>query len=211
VKNLWLRLSKRERVIVSVAALIFVLLLARFFVLNPYLAHRASVAEQLDVRAKQLENHRRYLNRKEEIQGEIAALKTELEELVASLLVGDTPPVIASSLQETVRAIAAREGVQIVATRVLNPEPVGAFLRIPIQMEIDGAMEQVASLIQGIDSGPQLLVVNEITIRSLSPQAARGRPRERQAAGGGVRASMVIAGFARQVNGAEPAKPSPRG
>ena len=213
MKHLWMRLSKREKMIVSVALLIFVLLLARYLVLNPYLAHRAWVAGELEVRERQLENNRRYLNRREEIQSQIGALKTELTELEASLLEGDTPPVIASALQEKVRSIASQEGVQIVATRVLNPEPVGAFLRVPIQVEVDGAMEQVASLIRGIDTGPQLLVVNEITIRSLSPRVnrRRRRARERQTTSGGVRASMVISGFSRSSKGSEQSKPSPQG
>lgn len=213
MKHLWSRLSKREKIIVTAALVVFVLLLARFLVLNPYLAHRARVAEELEVRARQLENNRRYLNRQEEIQSQIGTLKKELAELEASLLEGDTPPVIASALQEKVRSIASQEGVQIVATRVLNPEPVGAFLRVPIQVEVDGAMEQVASLIRGIDTGPQLLVVNEITIRSLSPRVNRRRRRrqERQTTSGGVRASMVISGFSRSSNGSEPAKPSPQG
>lgn len=199
MKNLWLRLSKREKVIFSVAFMLFFLLLARYVVVNPYLAHRVSVKEQLEVRARQLQNYSRYLNREGELQEKIQVLRRRLKELESSLLEGDTSPVIASALQETVRGIASKEGVQIVATRVLNPEPVGNFLKVPIQVEVDGAMEQVASLIKGIDSSPQLLVVREITLRSLRPRARRNRRRRRAATQptGKIRASMVIAGYSR--------------
>ena len=197
MKNLWLRLSQREKVIFSLAFLLFALLVARYLVVNPYLARRAWVKEQLEIRGRQLQNHSRYLNREKEIQEQIQSLKARVKDLESSLLEGDTAPVIASALQETVRGIAAKEGVRIVATRVLNPEPVGPFIKVPIQVEVDGAMEQVASLIKGIDAGASLLVVSEITIRSLRPRARRGRRRRASQSRGGIRASMVIAGFSR--------------
>lgn len=201
MKNLWLRLSKREKVIFSLAFLLFVLLGARYLVVNPYLARRAWVKEQLEIRGQQLQNHSRYLNREKDIQERIQLLKARLKDLESSLLEGDTAPVIASALQEMVRGIATKEGVRIVATRVLNPEPAGPFLKVPIQVEVDGAMEQVASLIKGIDAGASLLVVSEITIRSLRPRARRGRRRRASQSRSSIRASMVIAGFARTLAG----------
>ncbi len=124
------------------------------------------------------------------------------------MLEGDTAPVTASALQETVRGIAAKEGVEIVATRVLNPEPVGSFLKVPIQVEVDGEVEQVSSLIKGIDSSSKLLVVSELTIRSLRPRARRRGRRQTRNVGKGLRASMVIAGFTRPTNGTAPVEVS---
>ncbi len=150
---------------------------------------------------QQLENQNRYLSRGQELEEQVKVLRARLKDLESSLLEGDTAAVTASALQETVREIAAKEGVQIVATRVLNPERVGSFLKVPIQVEVDGAVEQVTSLIKGIDSAAKLLVVTELTIRSLRPRARRRRQRRAQVASKGLRASMVIAGFSRPSNG----------
>ncbi len=95
------------------------------------------------------------------------------------------------------------------ATRVLNPEPIGSFLKVPIQVEVDGAVDQVTSLIKGINSAPKLLVVKELTIRSLRPRARRRRQRRAREASKGLRASMVIAGFSRPSDGANAAEVSP--
>ena len=182
MKKFWLRLSKRERTIVYGALCLLALVVARFLVINPYLAHRDWVKDQLEIKYQQLENQNRYLGRGDELEERIKILRKRLKTLESALLEGDTAPVTASALQETVRLIAAKEGVQIVATRVLNPEPVGSFLKVPIQVEVDGEVEQVASLIKGIDSAPKLLVVKELTIRSLRPvpgEDAGGRPRIR--------------------------------
>jgi len=209
VKKFWLRLSKRERTIFFLAFSLFALVVARYLVINPYLARRAWVKDQLEVKYQQLENQNRYLARGNELEEQLKILRVRLKQLESALLEGDTAPVTASALQETVRAIAAKEGVQIVATRVLNPEPFGAFLKVPIQVEVDGEVEQVASLIKGIDSAPKLLVVKELTIRSLRPRARRRRRGRAQQASKGLRASMVIAGFSRPSNGSNPVEESP--
>jgi len=209
VKKFWLRLSKRERTIFFLAFSLFALVVARYLVINPYLARRAWVKDQLEVKFQQLENQNRYLGRGNELEEQIKILRVRLKQLESGLLEGDTAAVTASALQETVRAIAAKEGVQIVATRVLNPEPIGSFLKVPIQVEVDGEVEQVASLIKGIDTAPKLLVVNELTIRSLRPRARRRRQRKTQQANKGLRASMVIAGFSRPSNGSNPVEVNP--
>ncbi|NIO06645.1 MAG: hypothetical protein GTO40_01165, partial [Deltaproteobacteria bacterium] len=147
MKKLWDRLSKRERTIVFVALSLLALVMARMLVVNPYLAHRAWVKDQLEVKYQQLQNQNRYVGRGDELQEQKKILSARLKELELALLEGDTAPVTASALQETVRGIAAKEGVEIVATRVLNPEPVGSFLKVPIQVEVDGEVEQVSSLI----------------------------------------------------------------
>ncbi len=209
MKKFWLKLSKRERTIVFAALSLLALVVARFLVINPYLAHRQWVKDQLEIKYQQLENQNRYLGRGDELEERLKFLRARLKNLESALLEGDTAPVTASALQETIRQIAAKEGVQIVATRVLNPEPVGSFLKVPIQVEVDGEVEQVASLIKGIDSAPKLLVVKELTIRSLRPRARRRRRRKAPNASKGLRASMVIAGFSRPSNGLNTAEASP--
>ena len=122
------------------------------------------------------------------------------------LLTGDTPSVHASNLQETVQSLASKEGTQVITTRVLNPEPAGAFSKIAIQMEIGGEIEQIARLIRDIENSPKLLVVDEINVRSLFRPV--GFPQQRaapQATTQNLRVSLTVAGFAR-VQSTLPAK-----
>ena len=95
------------------------------------------------------------------------AARAQVKAQEPRLLTGDTPSVSASDLQETVQAMAAREGTQVITTRVLNPEPAGSFSKIGIQLEIGGQIQQIASLVRGIETSPKLLVIDEINIRSL--------------------------------------------
>ena len=196
MKSLWERLSKREKGMVFLAFSIFFLVLGRFFVVEPYSARREWVKSQLEIQANLLEKQNRYLKRKMQIEGDLRQLRPKLGSLESSLLVGDTPPVSASALQEAVREIAAKVGIQIVSTRVLSPKPVGSFLSIPVQVEVSGEIGQLVNLIKGIESNSKLLVVSEVNIRSLVSRVNRRRrpvPRGR----GSLRTTLVISGFAR--------------
>jgi hypothetical protein len=128
--------------------------------------------------------------------------------------------VSASDLQETVQALASREGTQVITTRVLNPEPAGSFSKIGIQMEIGGQIQQVANLIKGIETSPKLLVIDEINVRSLfRPIGFPQSPGVPQLPAQNLRVSITIVGFARaqpaltgkSESPANPSKSSSRG
>ncbi|MEE9549844.1 MAG: type II secretion system protein GspM [Candidatus Binatia bacterium] len=196
MKKFWERLSKRERRMALLACSIFVLVLGNYLVLEPYSARREWVKSQLEIQTNLLERQNRYLKRRTQIEGDLKRLKTKLETLKSSLLGGDTPPVSASALQETVRKIAAKEGVQIVSTRVLSPKPVGSFLTISVQLEVSGEVGQLVNLIKGIESNAKFLMVSEVNIRSLASRVNRRR-RPVLRSRGSLRTTLVISGFAR--------------
>jgi Tfp pilus assembly protein PilO len=198
MKQVWGRLSKRERGLVLTTLLILLLVLGRISVIGPYMAHREWVQTQLEIQPQLLEKNLRYIGQKEQLSAALEAARNDVKSHDTKLLTGDTPSVNASDLQETVQVLAAKEGTQVITTRVLNPEPTGAFSKIAIQMEVSGQVEQIASLVQGIETSPKLLVIDEINVRSLFrpiglPQQ-QGAP---QAAAQNLRVSVTVAGFAR--------------
>ena len=198
MKQVWGRLSKRERGLVLTTVMILLLVLGRISVIGPYMAHREWVQTQLEIQPQLLEKNLRYIGQKERLSAALEAARNDVKSHDTKLLTGDTPSVNASDLQETVQVLAAKEGTQVITTRVLNPEPTGAFSKIAIQMEVSGQVEQIASLVQGIETSPKLLVIDEINVRSLFrpiglPQQ-QGAP---QAAAQNLRVSVTVAGFAR--------------
>jgi len=205
VKRLWERLSKREKGLVVLTLLILLSVIGRYFLLSPLLERREWVKSQLEIRPQLLEKNLRYIGLKAEIQAGLEKARGDLKAVEPSLLSGDTPSVSASDLQQTVQALATKEGTQVISTRVLNPEAMGTFTKIPIQMEVSGKIEQVANLIKGIESAEKLLMVGELNIRSLftptmaqRPQAAPPLPEQN------LRVSLTISGLVRN----QPATPS---
>ncbi|HWP24137.1 MAG TPA: type II secretion system protein GspM [Candidatus Binatia bacterium] len=205
MKQLWHRLSRRERTLVVLTGLILAAFLAKWAVVTPFLERRQWVKSQLESQPQLLQKNLRYLARKEELLAALEAARAQIKAQEPKLLTGDTASVSASDLQEAVQAMATREGTQVITTRVLNPEVVGSFSKIAIQMEIGGQIQQIASLIRGIETAPRLLVIDEINVRSLfrpigfpQPQGVPQLPVQN------LRVSLTVAGFARASGGASP-------
>jgi Tfp pilus assembly protein PilO len=211
VKRLWERLSKREKGLVVLTLFILLSVIGRYFLLSPLLERREWIKSQLEIQPQLLEKNLRYVGKKAEMAANLEKARGEIKALEPSLLSADTPSVSASDLQQTIQAIATKEGTQVISTRVLNPEAMGAFTKIPVQIEVSGQIDQVANLIKGIESAEKLLVISEMNIRSLFTPAAVVRPQQPavpQVPAQNLRASLTIAGFAR-TQAAPPQKSEP--
>jgi CTP:molybdopterin cytidylyltransferase MocA len=208
---IWRRLSKREKGLVGLAAAVLLLIVGRIVVYDPLMVRMKSTAEQLELEPQRLLRNQRYVARKPEIMASLEKARGDLKTLEPLLLTGDTPSVSASDLQRTVQDFATRGGTQVVSTRVLNAETLGNFTRIPIQLEISGLIDQVASLIQGIETAPKLLVVNEINIRSFAiigtpprrPDGTSALPPQN------LRVSLTVSGYIRSQSATPPKEAAP--
>jgi len=206
MSNFWRRLSKRERGLALLTGLILILFLGKYAAVTPLLERRQWVKNQLENQPQLLQKNLRYLGQREALLSALEAARRQLKAQEPKLLTGDTASVNASDLQETVQALAAREGTQVITTRVLNPEAAGTFSKIGIQLEIGGQVQQVANLIKAIETAPKLLVVNDLNVRSLfRPIGLPQTPGLPQALTQNLRISLTVTGFAR----AQPATTTP--
>src|SRR2546422_427269 len=198
MKRIWKRLSKREKRLVIASLGVLFLVMGRYFFIVPYLQHRESVKSQLEIQPQLLEKNLRFINQKAELEAGLEKARAELKGLESALLSGATSSISASSLQEIVEALAAKEGIQVITTRVLNPEVTGSFTRIPIQLEVSGQIDQLANFIKGIGSVEKLLIVNELNVHSLfSPTVTARQAAVGQVAVLTLRSSLIVSGFAK--------------
>jgi hypothetical protein len=168
---------------------------------------REWVRSQLEIQPRLLEKNLRYLGQGKNIETALEKGKGALAGLESGLLPGDTPPVSASNLQATLQSLAAKDGLQVITTRVLNPEPAGSFTKIPLQAEVGGQLEQIVNLIRALESADKLLVVSELNVRSLIvPRIPRVAGPESTVQN--LRASIIVAGFTRTQPAPAPKSPS---
>jgi Tfp pilus assembly protein PilO len=206
MSKFWQRLSKRERSLVVVTLVIVVVFIGKYAAVTPFLERREWVKSQLESQPQLLQKNLRYLGQKEALLASLESARGQIKAQEPRLLTGDTLSVSASDLQETVQALATREGTQVITTRVLNPEPAGSFSKIGIQLEIGGQIQQVANLIRGIETAPKLLVIDEVNVRSLFRPLGFPQPQGvPQVNTQNLRISLTVTGFAR----VQPAAPLP--
>ena len=211
MNQFWQRLSKRERSLVVFTLVIIFVVLARYVLIGPFVERWEWVRSQLEIQPQLLEKNLRFLGQKEELVAMLEATQSELKAREPKLLTGDTPSVSASDLQDVIQGMATKEGTQVITTRVLNPEAAGSFAKISIQMEIGGQIDQLASLIRGIENSPKLLMVDEINVRSLFRPAGFPQPQGvPQLAAQNLRVSLTVSGLARsQAPTATKSEPAP--
>ncbi len=198
MSNFWQRLSKRERGLALLTGLIILVFIGKYAAVAPLLERRQWVQNQLESQPQLLQKNLRYLGQKQLMVATLETVRGQIKAQEPKLLTGDTPSVSASDLQETVQAMATREGTQVITTRVLNPELAGTYSKIGIQMEIGGQIQQIASLIRGIESSPKLLVVDELNVRSLFRPVGLPQPQGLPTAvPQNLRVSLTVIGFAR--------------
>lgn len=196
---IWRRLSKREKGLVVLCVAVVVALIGRSLVYEPFIARMNRTAEQLQLEPEHLARNQRYLGRKPEITANLEKARADLKALEPLLLTGDTASVSASDIQRAAQDFASRSGTQVVSTRVLNAEPLGTFTRIPIQLEVSGLIDQVAGLVQSIETAPKLLVINEVNIRSFAVVGTVPRRPDGTAAipPQNLRVSLTVSGYIR--------------
>ena len=184
---------------VALTLCILALVVGRYLILVPVLERRERVKTELELQPQRLEKNLRYIDQKGEIMAALVKARAELKAFEPALLAGDTPSVSASDLQQAVQGLATKEGTQVISTRVLNPEVMGPFTKIPIQLEISGQIEQIAGMLRGIETADRLLAINEINIRSLiSPVVARAQAQgQSPPVQQNLRVSLTVSGFAR--------------
>jgi hypothetical protein len=198
MSEFWHRLSRRERALVILTVVILAVFVVKYALITPFVERRAWVKSQLESQPQLLAKNLRYLGQKETMTAGLESARTQIQAQEPKLLSGDTPSVSASDLQETVQALAAREGTQVITTRVLNPEAAGSFSKIGLQLEIGGQIQQVVNLIKGIESSPKLLMIDEINVRSLfRPIGFPQPPGAPQAPAQNLRISLMVSGYAR--------------
>lgn len=200
MNQFWQRLSKRERGLVLCSLLIIVFAVARYILIGPFFERSEWVRSQLEIQPQLLEKNLRFLAQKEDMVAMLESTRNELKAREPRLLTGDTPSVSASDLQDVIQGLATKEGTQVITTRVLNPEAAGSFAKISIQMEIGGQIDQLASLIRGIENSPKLLMVDEINVRSLFRPVGFPQPQGvPQLAAQNLRVSLTVSGLARSL------------
>ncbi len=171
---------------VILTGVILLIFIGKYVLVTPFVERRTWVKQQLENQPQLLTKNLRYVGQKETMVAGLELAREQIKAQEPKLLPGDTLSVSASDLQETVQAMAAREGTQVITTRVLNPEPAGSFSKIGIQLEIGAQIQQLASLIRGIETSPKLLMIDEINVRSLF-RSDRLSPAAGSSAGSGAK------------------------
>jgi len=166
LKQLWQRLSARERVLGGVALLALLLVVIRYGIVESYLAYTARLEEEIEQEVQLVAKMQRQRDHREQVATQMNVLRQRFQETRQRLIPGGTPALAAAHLQERIQTLASQSGLELVTTQVMRDEAVGEFRKIAVQVTLRGELPAVADFVAGVEYSDWLLAMMTLEVRS---------------------------------------------
>jgi type II secretory pathway component PulM len=193
------RLSPWRRRLVLAGATLAGVLLIWVLVVSPLLDLKEAWSRKLQERQLLLAKYQALKRDQAAVAQALKDLKQAVGQAEGALLSGGNPAVASADLQEILKNLTKALGVQVTSTKVLPAQESGAYLHIPVEVQLSLSTDQLVNLLYRLENHQKLLLVTQLEINA--PRRARGRP----GAGAEVaplRAVLVVEGLIRKGAGA---------
>jgi Tfp pilus assembly protein PilO len=190
-KKSWLKLRGGRRGLLTFLLIGVALILAYRFAYVPIENSERQIREELDAKKKALSRYQEYIKSGKGIEDDLNQTAQRLEAVQAKLLPGETPQIIAANLQEVLKKLSERNGIQIKSFRVGEPKEMTFYVRIPVTIEINPTKSaaSLAYFLYDVENYEKLLLISELDITA---------PNMRNP--GEVQGNLTVTGFSRNAH-----------
>ncbi|RPJ04168.1 MAG: hypothetical protein EHM36_11165 [Deltaproteobacteria bacterium] len=195
-KGSWSKLRGGRRGVFTLLLIGVAVILAYRFAYVPIEASQKRVQDELDAKKKALGKYQEYVRSGKGIEEELNQTAQRLEAVQAKLLPGETPQIMAANLQEVLKKLSERNGIQIKSFRVGEPKEMTFYVRIPVTIEISPTKSaaSLAYFLYDVENYEKILLISDLDITAPNMRA----PTE-------VQGSLTVTGFAKSTH------PKPKG
>jgi general secretion pathway protein M len=165
VTQFWQRLAWRERFLVSIVLLLFVVMVLFYGIVRPYRAYTKRIEEQILQQSEAVTKMVRVRDRAPQAEQQVAQLRQRMQATQERFVPGETPALAASRLQERLQHIASTSGLDVLSTVALRDEAVGDFRKTTVQMTLRGDLPAIAKFVTGVEYDDWLLTVASLEVR----------------------------------------------
>jgi type II secretory pathway component PulM len=187
--KLQLKIKPREKKTLIAGGLIAAAIMAyQLFVW--YGEFRHTVREYSDASRMKLEKQLDKISGRDLLAKKLESAETQLKQIEAGLITGDTPPVAAAEIQRALKEMAGSLSIEIKSERALNPVEAGGYVGIPVEIGFIAPTSKLKSMLYRISASQSLFVVSEINVRVININ----KPMESYT-------TMVVSGFIKKPSG----------
>jgi len=165
ITQFWQRLAWRERFLVSIVLLLFVMTVLFHGIVRPYRAYTKRIEEQILQQSEAITKMVRVRDRAPQAEQQVAQLRQRMQATQERFVPGETPALAASRLQERLQHIASTSGLDVLSTVALRDEAVGDFRKTTVQMTLRGDLPAIAKFVAGVEYDDWLLTVASLEVR----------------------------------------------
>jgi len=165
ITQFWHRLAWRERFLVSIVLLLFVVTMLFHGIVRPYRAYTNRLEEQILQQSEAIAKMVRVRDRAPHAEQQVVQLRQRMKASQERFVPGETPALAASRLQERLQHIASTSGLNVLSTVALRDEAVGDFRKTTVQMTLRGDLPAIAKFVAGVEYDDWLLTVASLEVR----------------------------------------------
>jgi len=187
----WKKVRRERRTVIALLVLAVVLILAYQLAFLPLLESQRNVRQDLVLKKKLLARYEDYLRMGKDMDEDLTQKVQQVETIQANLLDGETPQINAANLQEILRKLSERNGIQIRSFRIGEPKEMTFYLKIPVIIEIlpTKSVAALTYFLYDIENYEKLLVISDLDVTAPNMR----NPTE-------VQGSVTVAGFTKNTH-----------
>ena len=187
----WKKMRRERRTVLVLLVLAVVLILAYQLALVPLVESQRNVRQDLALKKKLLDRYEDYIKSGKDMDEELNQRVQQVEAIQAKLLPGETPQINAANLQEILRKLSEKNGIQIRSFRIGEPKEMNFYLRIPVTIEVmpTKSMAALSYFLYDIESDEKLLVISDLDVTAPNMR----NPTE-------VQGSVTVVGFTKNTH-----------
>jgi Tfp pilus assembly protein PilO len=162
-----MRLKARDRralLLLASSALLFLFL---NYVAVPWGERFLTSGEDLRLAEKKLRHEKEMLASAPLVEAQVKAAQGELDAQEQKLLAGTDRNQAGAQLQQWIAQRAAEQKLELLRTDFIEAKPYADdYLRIPVRVELNGPITQVAQFMNAVTHGDRLVSIDELTVNS---------------------------------------------
>jgi Tfp pilus assembly protein PilO len=186
------RLSHR-RFLWGVAA-VLILVCGYTFGVVPLVEAKKKADEEIAVKQRILLKYVEVLGNRKVIEEALERTQKQNEEIQKKLLPGETAQLGAANLQEVVKRLSDKNGINLRSFRFLEPKETGLYRKISMQIELNpmNSMMRLAQFLHDLEHQDKELTISEMDLLVFNPRLPNN-----------IQGNLVISGFMKGGKGKE--------
>ena len=167
------------------------------FAILPVIESQRQVKEELVLKRNMLDRYNDYILAGKDIEEELNQKAEQAARIESRLLPGETPQINAANLQEILRRLSEKHGIQIRSFRMSEAKEMSFYVRIPVVIEMSPmrSMSSLTSFLYDLEHYEKFLLISDLDLSAPNMR----NPME-------VQGSLTVVGFSKNLSSKEKTK-----
>ncbi|MCK5255309.1 MAG: type 4a pilus biogenesis protein PilO [Deltaproteobacteria bacterium] len=159
-----MKISKRDKKILTVGALAVVLIFVVTYVIVPFIESEMDIRERTQQKEMVLQKYEKIMNQRDEVEKELDQLRGKQNKLKKRLLKGSTPSLAAAEMQKVLEKISKKHELELKSVKVKDEEEKGEFLAIPLEVRLITDLNRTRKFLADLEKNAKCLVIPKLKI-----------------------------------------------